>query len=164
MINYASETPVVTMLPNVMRLFPGLIRSEKSRLTNQLFAVAMGDFAGDGQTELALAAITGGGSFEGQFWRLQIYRYSRASLASAPVLTLISDDTYNYLTSLGPTVGFTPTISLVAGDFKGDGKKDELMVALNFRVIPFGSNPISRNFLQVIEVDGAFHQINAARA
>jgi hypothetical protein len=162
-VNYASATPVVSILPIAMRLHPGLLRSAQNTpgqntLTDQLFAVAMGDFAGDGQRELALAAITGGTkdgeNFEGQFWRLQIYRYSRASLASAPVLKLMSDNVYNYITTLGRTVGFTPTISLVAGDFKGDGKKDELMVALNFRVIPFGSNPISRNLLQVIEVNG----------
>jgi hypothetical protein len=153
-VNYTSATPVVTMLPNVMRLLPGLFRSENNPLTDQLFAVAMGDFAGDGQTELALAAVTGVGDLQGQILRLVIYRYSRTSLASAPVLTKVSDGIYNYLTLLGPNTGFTPTISLVAGDFKGDGKKDELMVALNFRVIPFGTHPVSRNFFQVIELNG----------
>jgi hypothetical protein len=163
-VNYTSEKPVVTVLPNAVRLFPGLLRSGQNPLTDQLFAVAMGDFAGDGQTELALAAITGGGEFEGQFWRLQIYRYSRTSLTSAPVLTKVSDAVYNYISVLGRDIGFTPTISLVAGDFKGDGKKDELMVALNLRVLPFGSTSFSRNFLKLIELDSNLRQSEGGEA
>ena len=149
-VNYASEKPVLTVLPRVLKAqFPGLPESEKSLFPDQLFAVAMGDFAGDGQTELALAAITG----QGRLLQLQIYRYSRASLAGAPVLTKISDATFDFSDALGSNIGLMPTISLVAGDFKGDGKKDELMVALNARFLPIGITPFSRNFLQVIELD-----------
>jgi hypothetical protein len=146
-VNYASEKPVVTVLPKVLRAeFAPLAQFDP----DQLFAVAMGDFAGDGQTELALAAITG----QGRLLQLQIYGYSRASLASAPVLIKKSDTTFDFSDVLGTNIGFMPTISLVAGDFKGDGEKDELMLALNARFLPIGVTPFSRNFLQVIEVGG----------
>jgi hypothetical protein len=155
-VNYTSQNPVVTVLPRVLQAqIAGLTRSKESLFTDQLFAVATGDFAGDGQTELALAAITGQGQIG-----LQIYRYSRNSLAGAPVLTKVTDTTYGFRDLFGTDIGsgnntgFMPTISLVAGDFRGDGKKDELMVALEV-----GGRAIDLttfDFLQVIEVDGTF--------
>lgn len=144
-LNYTSEKPLVTVLPNVLQAE----FAPQTQFPDQLFALAMGDFAGDGQTELALAAITG----QGQRLQLQIYRYSRTSLASAPVLTRISNTTFDFSDVLGTNIAYMPTISLVAGDFKGDGKKDELLLALNARFLPIGITPWSRNFLQVIELD-----------
>jgi hypothetical protein len=135
-VNYASGEPLVTVLRRVLQAqFPVL------QSPDELFAVAMGDFAGDGQRELALAAITG----QGQRLQLQIYRYSRASLGSAPVLTKKSDTTFDAL-ELAAGLDFTPTISLAAGDFKGDGKKDELILALNGHFPPHIQTP-AKTFL-----------------
>jgi hypothetical protein len=153
-LNYTNsvegEPPSHTQLAGVLSAtFPQAPLSDGPLIDDQLFAVAIGDFDGDGQNEIALAAISGSSV------QLQFYRYSRASPSSVPSLKKISNNTYNYRESLGSNVFLVPTISLIAGNFTGEYGKSELVLALNarFRNVDGSYAPISENVLQVIKTD-----------
>jgi len=117
-------------------------------------SVAIGDFDGDGQNEIALATLS---NFFGNTnaFNLQIFRYKHASLNDIPSLQEISN-TELFIDGV-PSGGssnaadFLPTISLMAGDFAGTGKA-QLVVALQNRVNNSGSLTM-QNVLQAIDLD-----------
>lgn len=110
---------------------PNQLISINSPLTSEVLSVAIGDFDGDGQNEIALATLHGSDPGEHNLpteFELSIFPYHHVHLTDRPSLQLVTD------TVLHPAVSPVlpnnlPTISLAAGDFLGTGKQ-ELAVAL----------------------------------
>src|SRR5271156_4898779 len=84
---------------------------------SDVISVAIGDFDGDGQNEIALATLGPNGS--GQV-NLTIFRYTNPGNGQTPTLMPVTNQTFTLKVG-GATADFLPTISLVAGDFAGSG-------------------------------------------
>jgi len=99
-------------------------------LTGERFAVAIGDFDGDGQNEIALATVNDGVDRPGVI-ALSIFRYRHALLTDTPSLVEVTHTLFGPLLSdirIKPQ-NFLPAISLAAGNFTGKNRA-KLVVAL----------------------------------
>jgi hypothetical protein len=116
----ASQPLFVTQILSPYPIDKPLDHQTHSRIS-ELFSVAIGDFDGDGQNEIALATLAPEDSFQ---VNLSIFRYVHQLLTDTPSLVLVSNQQLSILANV-----FGPTISLLAGDFGGTHKKAELVLA-----------------------------------
>ena len=96
---------------------PGLSLDANSG-SSRVISVAIGDFDGDGQNEIALATavkkyVTENGVTTSDTVELSLFRYVHNSLTDTPSLKLVSS------TDLLVPSAIPPSISLVAGNFTG---------------------------------------------
>jgi hypothetical protein len=134
---------------------------------SELFSVAVGDFDGDGQNEIVVAAPAGLGSVQ-----LLVFRYIHESLDSKPELVPATTVPWVLDTGLvrwanppgGTTVViFLPTISAIAGNFAGTANKADLVLALQASTSRYytpsgGSGTVDeypRPLAQIISFDSA---------
>ena len=91
---------------------------------SEVLAVAIGDFDGDGQNEIALATFD---PTNHDSVHLVTFRYVHPTLSATPALKVVTQTT---ITPLGITnADLLPTISLAAGNFDGTGRA-QLVLAL----------------------------------
>ena len=127
-LNYTSTQPINASQPlfvtQVLSPYPidKPLDHQAHTQISELFSVAIGDFDGDGQNEIALATLGPGSSSQ---INLSIFRYVHKLLTDTPSLVLVSSQEFGFLAN-----DSVPTISLVAGDFAGTHKKAELALAL----------------------------------
>ena len=119
---------------------------------SEVLAVAIGDFDGDGQNEVALATLDP--ALPDQV-NLTTFRYVHPTLSATPALTVITTKSFSDLAGGGRSL--LPTISLAAGDFQGTGKAQ---LVLGLRTWVYDSqNPSGAQWdfnlrLQTITFDG----------
>jgi len=94
---------------------------------SEVLALAIGDFDGDGQNEIALATFD---PVNRNSVNVAMLRYVHPTLSAMPTLQLLTQKTLVDLGTDSPS-NLLPTISLAAGNFEGTGRAD-LVVAYRY--------------------------------
>jgi hypothetical protein len=152
-INYTSLQPINVSRPlfvtQVLSPYPIDQTWNGGGNISELFSVAIGDFDGDGQNEIALATLGPVGS---GMVNLSIFRYVHKLLTDTPGLVLASSQTFTFHQFGGDPNNWVPTISLMAGDFAGTHKRAELVLALQYPDEAL-NGPFLQDVVQAIDVD-----------
>ena len=116
-LNYTTSTGSTQPLYQTLITVPGLYLDANSG-SSRVISVAIGDFDGDGQNEIALATavkkyVTENGVTTSDTVELSLFRYVHNSLTDTPSLKLVSS------TDLLVSSTIPPSISLVARISRG---------------------------------------------
>lgn len=121
--------------------------------------IAIGDFDGDGQNEIALIYVSGNAT-DANRYAVSIYRYAPASQSGSQPASLVRK-TQTFLGEVSEPIGSSntyfqvPDITVAAGDFVGKGKKDALAIARVMGRLHCndGCQPDMNEWLDVLDFD-----------